>query len=104
MPVDGASSLETEIVLFLKGFSGKKVIELNHFLSRDVGIYGGDGVQILYELEDKFGVNLQPLIDANTVFQSPNWFDRLRGRKHGPPIADLTVKQLIDYIVSERTK
>lgn len=104
MSVENSQDLETEIFLFLKDFSGRKSIELDHLLSRDVGIYGGDGVQILYELENRFNIDLKPLIDSNTVQSSPSWFDRLIGRKHGPTVTDLTVRQLIDYISIEWAK
>lgn len=101
MSIENARNLEEEIVLVLKKYSSRGTIAHDQLIGRDVGIYGGDGVQILYELEDRFKVDLKPLIDSVTVFRPPNWLDRLRGRKEGPAHADLTVGQLIEYIVNE---
>lgn len=98
MPLKSGEALEEKIMSFLKGFSGRPVVELDQFIGRDIGIHGGDGVQILYELEEKFGVDLNPLIDSVTVYSPPSWFDRLCGRAHGPPAADVTVRQLVEYI------
>lgn len=98
MQIDSSKSLEEQIISILKGFSGQPEIKPDQWISRDIGIYGGDGVEILYELEEKFNVDLNPLIDANTTFLPPTWFDRLRGKKNGPRVADVTVRQLVDYI------
>ena len=98
MPVENEPTLAKEIISILKDYSGRKAIELDQMIGRDVGINGSDGVLILYELEERFGVDLNPLVEAHTSFLPPTWFDRLRGRKHGPPNADLTVRQLIDFI------
>lgn len=103
MSVENTANLEREIVSYLQDFSGMKSIDLDQMLSRDIGICGADGVQILYELEDRFGVELTPLVEANTVLLPPTWLDRLQGRKHGPAVADLTVRQLIDYIAGARS-
>ncbi len=101
MPVEDAKSLEEEIISILKRYSGRRTVELDQMIARDVGIYGGDGVEIANELEEIYKIDLDPLIQAHTTFLPPNWFDRLRGRKHGPPNADLTVRELIDYIAKE---
>lgn len=101
MPIANEQDLEEQVISILKNISGAKTITVDQMIGRDVGIYGGDGVEAVEELEEKFGIDLDPLIQAHTQFLPPRWFDRLRGRKHGPPNADLTVRELIDYIAKE---
>ena len=101
MPVASAQELEGQVISILKDISGAKAVTPDQMIGRDVGIYGLDGIEAAEQLEEKFGIDLDPLIQAHTQFLPPRWFDRLRGRKHGPPIADMTVRELIDYIASE---
>jgi len=101
MPMTNAQGLEGQVLTVLQVYSGSKNISLDQMIGRDLGIVGLDGVLILDELEEKFGIDLDPLIQTHTTFLPPDWFDRLRGRKHGPPNADLTVRELIDHIAKE---
>lgn len=100
MPVTNVQRLEDQILETLRAYSGSKSVSLDQLIGRDLGIVGLDGVLILDELEEKFAVDLNPLIEAHTSFLQPSWLDRLRGRKHGRPNADLTVGELIDYITA----
>ena len=100
MPVAREPSLEEQVISILKDISGARTVSPDQMVGRDVGIYGMDGVEAVEELEQRFEIDLDPLIQAHTHFLPPRWFDRLRGRKHGPPNADLTVRELIDYIAS----
>lgn len=102
MSVGKVQNLEEEIISCLKDFSGRRTIHLDDWISRDIGIYGGDGVEILYELEDRFKVDLNALIDAATTYPPPTWWDRLCGRKHGWPRADVTVRAMTEYIAQYR--
>jgi hypothetical protein len=99
MPVVKAQNLELEIVSILKNISGRSTIDLSDWISRDIGIYGGDGIQLLYELEEKFGVDLNPLIEAHTVYPPPGWWGRLLRKKHAGAHTDMTVKELVEYII-----
>jgi hypothetical protein len=101
MQLASRESLEEQVISILRGISGARTIDLDQMISRDVGIYGLDGVMAVEALEEQFGIDLDPLINAHTNFLPPRWFDRLRGRTHGPPNADLTVRELVDYIASE---
>lgn len=101
MPVGVPPSLEAEIVGIVKWIAGRKTVELDQLIGRDVGIYGGDGVELLDELEERYGVPLDRLIKQHRTFLPPRWFDRLLGRSQGPANVDLTVRQLIDYIRGE---
>lgn len=101
MPPANDQSLEEQVVSILKGISGRKTITPDQMIGRDVGIHGFDGVVAVESLEEQFGIDLDPLIQAHTKFLPPRWFDRLRGRTHGPPNADLTVTELVDYIARE---
>lgn len=99
MSIEIEQDLRNDIIHFLQCFTGLKSISLDAFLSKDLGVTGGDGVQILYELEDRFSVDLHPLVDSVTVRRPLTFVDRLLRRKEGKATADLTVKQLIEYIV-----
>lgn len=94
--------LADEVIAFVEGFSGARRVEPDHWLGRDIGIEGLDGVEILEGLEERFGVDLRPLVDAHTTHLPPTWWDRLWGRQHGPAVADLSVSQLIEYIGEHR--
>jgi hypothetical protein len=91
-------SLEEQVITVLKGISGRREVGLDQMVGRDVGIYGLDGVEVLLELEELFGVDLDPLMRAETHHLPRRWIDRLLGREQGPPIVDLTVRRLIDFI------
>lgn len=101
MPIDLEQDFEHETIAILRHYSGRRTIELDQMLGRDIGIYGSDGVQIADEIEETFEVDLDPLIEAHKIFRPPTWWDRLMGRKHGPPSSDMTVRTLVDYIASE---
>jgi len=101
MSIATREHLQEEIVSILKRYSGTKSIGLDEMIGREVGLNGMDGVEILYELEERFNVDLNPLIEAHTMYSPPSWFGRLLGREHGRPYADLTVRELIDYIASQ---
>ena len=98
MSMTGRCELEEAIVSVLKDFSGRSVIDVDEMIGRDLGIRGGDGVQILYELEERFKIDLEPLIQSSTTYLPPSWLDRLRGRKHVLPTADVSVRELVCYI------
>ena len=92
--------LAQDVLAVLRRYSGRREIGLDQMISRDVGIGGGDGVQLLEELEERFGTDLDPLMQAEARYLPRRWIDRLRGRDHGPRSVDLTVRRLIDYIAA----
>ena len=98
MPVTGERSLEEEVISILRAVSGAKAIAADQMVGRDVGIDGLDGIEVVEQLEEEFGVDLRPLIEAHLIAPRRNWLDRLLGR--GFPHADVTVRELIDYIAS----
>jgi hypothetical protein len=100
--VTRTATLQDEIISFLKRYSGRSEIGLEQSLAKDVGFRREDGLYVLYELEEEFGIDLDPLVKAHTTYLPPNWWDRLRGRDRGPPVADVTVQQLVDYIARQR--
>ena len=97
MPIENTRALYDRVILVLKSYSGKREIELDQMLYRDIGIYGGDGVEIADDLEDAFNVDLEPLIKQHTRVLPAGWLRRLLG-KPGPSYTDMTVRELIDYI------
>ena len=100
--MESEGSLEEQVIAVLKRFSGRREIGIDQMIGRDVGIYGGDGVEILSELEELFGVDLAPLMREETYYLPPRWIDRFLGREQGPPNVDLTVRRLIDFIGANR--
>ena len=100
MSVGDPKKATEEIISVICGFSGRRTVFLDQLIGRDLGIYGLDGVEILYELEERFGVDLDPLVKAHMTYLPPTWWDRLRGRSQGPPVADMTVGELVEYILA----
>lgn len=94
--------LAEQVIAVLNRFSGRREIGLDQMIGREVGINGGDGVELLYELEEMFAVDLDPLMQAEMHYLPPRWIDRMLGRVHGPPNVDLTVRRLIEYIGANR--
>jgi hypothetical protein len=94
--------LAQEVVAILKAVSGRRSIGPDQMIGRDVGIYGLDGIEVVEELEKKFDIDFKPLIEAHTISRRRTWIDRLLGKGH--PYADLTVRELIDYIAGERRR
>jgi hypothetical protein len=99
MPL-GYSDVEIATLALLRDYSGKKTVNPDQMINRDIGIYGWDGILILEELEEKFDLDLQPLVDSVTTYLPPTWWDKLRGRTRGSRVTDLTVRELIDYVAS----
>lgn len=97
MPL-GQVNVESRIITLLRQFSGKDEVHLNHMVNKDLGIDGWDGIDIIEIIEETFRLDLRPLIDSVTTFLPPTWWDKLLGRKHGAPVADITVRDLIDYV------
>lgn len=96
MPV--RSNIEEEIISIIRNVSGRQDIQHHQMIGRDIGIYGWDGIIVVEEIEKKFEIDLDQFIQAHTRFTKARWFDRLLGRKHGPPHADATVQELIDCV------
>lgn len=93
------AAIDTDIVYIIKNISGRKEVQLDHFICKDVGIYGLDGVIIIEEVEERFDLDLSQFIEENTVFLPRSWWDRLLRRPHGPRITDVRVRDLVDYVV-----
>jgi hypothetical protein len=98
MPMSEHETLEAEIMAILKRYSGRKTIALDGMIGRDVGIYGGDGVQAAEEIEEKFNVDLRPLIEEHSTNRGPSWIDRLLGRRRGRQVADMSVRDLVEFV------
>lgn len=102
MPVNDQMAVEADIIALLKDVSGRKSVHSDQMIGRDIGIYGSDGILILELVEEKFDLDLSPLVDTYTKYLSPTWWDRLRGRAHGPAVADLMVRDLVQYVMQHK--
>jgi hypothetical protein len=100
MSMKDLGDVKGEVLAILQRYSKKQSIKEEEFVGRDVGIRGDYSIDLLYELEDRFGIDLDPLIQEHSSFLPPTWFDRLRGKENGPSDSDVTVKQLTDYIAN----
>lgn len=99
MSLEEYSSVEETVLSILRSFVGTRVaIDRQKLIGRELGISGGDSVELLDELEEKFGVDLNPLVEKATLHLEPSWFDRIRGREQGPAVADVTVGDLVQFI------
>ena len=97
-------TVEDRVIAVLKRFSARQQIDPDQLVGRDVGINGSDGVELLDELEELFGVNLEPLMQEETRYLPPRWIDRLRRREHGPSHTDLTVRRLVEFIKAHKAR
>lgn len=96
-------AIKKQIMETLLQYRGKVCnVELDSFVGQDLGISGEDSVELLEEVRERYGVDLLPLVKDMTVLMPPNFVDRLLGRKHGAPMADMTVAQVIDYVLKNR--
>lgn len=90
--------IESTTLTLLSKYSGKKIVQADQMVNKDLGIEGWDSIAILEELEELYKLDLHPLIDSVTTYLPPTWWDKLWGKARGAPIADLTVRELIDYV------
>lgn len=104
MPTVTKAEVESQVISIIRNISGAKNITLDQMVSRDIGIYGLDGTELVEELETTFEVDLDPLIRSHSFHLPLRWFDRLLGRENGPMRADATVQELIDYIAAAPTR
>lgn len=98
MPV-GYAEVEEKSLELLRKYSGKKQVLLDHMVNGDLGIDGWDSIDLLQDLEEAFNLDLDPLVKSVTSYLPPRLWDRILGRKHGPRVADLKVRELIAYVV-----
>jgi hypothetical protein len=68
-------------------------------IGQEIGLNGGDSVQFLDELEDRFGVSLEPLVQGKIIRDPPSSIRRLL-ELPGRQISDFTVAELVDYLVT----
>jgi hypothetical protein len=94
----GYPDIESTTLTLLRNYSGKTTVNPDQMINKDLGIDGWDGILILEELEEIFKLDLRPLIDSVTTYLPPTWWDKLRRRTRGARVADLTVRDLIDYV------
>jgi hypothetical protein len=99
MPVGRQEHVTEQVLTTLREFLPRTTpLDRDKLIGAGLGITGWDSIDLIERLEHDFQLDLRPLVDANTVHLKPRLIDRLLGREHGPPDADVTVGQLIDYI------
>jgi hypothetical protein len=84
-------------------YSGKRSITEDSMISADLHIRGGDAVQALDELEDRFNVDLRPLIERDPM-ERTGLLHRLFGVPPRRSGVDVSVRELIDYLVDAQTR
>jgi hypothetical protein len=98
MPISDKAAIETDIVSIIQNISGRKDVQLDHFIHKDVGIYGSDGIIVLEEIEERFDLDLSEFVAENSTFLPRTWWDRVLRRPHGARYTDVRVKDLVDYV------
>ncbi len=98
--------MESEIIAFLSEFTGVKEerISLDTLINDDLGVDGDDGIELLEEFSERFGVDLSPI--SETYFGPEGYsigflvlwpyylYQRIKGYKP-KAIAPLPVRQLV---------
>lgn len=102
MPLGDPLTIESSIISIIQDVSGRKSVQRDQMIGEDIGVYGSDGILLLELIEEKFDLDLSPFVQAHTKFLPPSWWDRFRGRPHGPPVADAKVVDLVDYVIQHK--
>jgi hypothetical protein len=97
MPLN-SRNVEDRVKRMVERYRGRGgPLRLADSLGRDLGITDEDSIEFMEEIEEIFNIDLNPLVDSNTIYVKGNWIDRLMGRKL-IPMAEISLGQLIDYI------
>lgn len=87
------------VLQIISSYTGKppETIDVDAKIGADIGLNGGDSVQFLDEIEERFGADLSPLIEKH---KKPNkrGFLRMLFRMEPDYSSDFTVRQLVKFI------
>ena len=93
--------VERQVLDIAKSFRGKNSVILpSDYLGADAGIVGGDSVEFLDEVEARFGVDLKPLVERGPPPRRQPWWTWISGTPITKTGVDVTVNELVDYIVA----
>jgi hypothetical protein len=56
---------------------------------------------VVIEIEEVFGISMEPLLQSLSRTADPNWWDKLWGGSGRVYIADITVGELIRYVEAQ---
>lgn len=99
MSVEDTLSIEERVLVVLRSFVGPGAsLDLTRLIGSELGISGGDSIELLDELEAKFQVDLDPLIQQTSFPLKLTLFERLLGKKEGRQVAEFSIGDLIQYI------
>lgn len=93
------SDVEVRIISVARRYYGRKDINIDQMMNKDLGIEGWDGIDIIQEIEEEFDLDLDPLMKSVTWYLPPTWWDKLLGRTRGARVTDLKLRELIAYVV-----
>ena len=94
--------LLTRILTIVHNYAGSQLVNPDAYLASDLGIFGGDAVELLDELEERFGVDLHPLIERGPYERNSFWHRlfMITPRQAG---VDVTSREIAEFI-SERLR
>lgn len=95
--------IDTDVLEIVAKYSLIPDFSTDALLGRDLGIRGGDAVELLDELESHFGVDLRPLVE-NGPKERDTFVHRLFGIESRRSGIDVSTRQVIDFIGSELRK
>jgi hypothetical protein len=96
MQIADNQQLTNEVIEIIAKYVPKNsAISMNSYIGRELGITGWDSIDLLEEIEGRYGVDLRPFMESVSYFLKPRLVDKMLGRPRGPVEADATVEQLI---------
>lgn len=95
MKLNDVSDVEAYVLRLAKKISGQKIVTLESYVYRDLGIGGGDAVEFYETIEERFLVDLRNITETESE-TSRRWFFGTR-RKVEP--RDLALKEIVTFIV-----
>ena len=87
------------VIDVVRKYCGGLSVRRADYICGDLGIAGGDVVELLEELESTFGVDLRPLVERGPVERNSFWH-RLCGVEPRQSGVDVRVEEIASFITS----
>lgn len=92
-----------DILEIVRKYAGNDDFDADSFVGSDLGILGSDFVELLYGLEDRFDVDLRPLVERGPL-ERTTIFHRLMGIPSRRSGVDVTVREIASFIKESRSR
>ena len=90
-----------EVIDIIGKYAPGQEIAEDAFIARDLRILGGDGAELLDELEARFGVDLRPLIERGPLEQN-SILHKIFGAEPRKSGVDVSVAEIISFVTLSR--